>query len=585
MTQKRSKRTGLRFSVLVFLIALAARLLFWQATPDRDWPHSVRFKGDAIVWMDYAQALAADRAFELGLPLRPPANAYLLAALGVESGADVSGAKVVWCLLGALAVTFFFRAALAGFGLAIALVVAAWSSFSTALLTLSTSLNNETPYLFLVGLLLLTARRLVEKRSTGALLAWGGLNGLACLFRVEHLVFFVLGSLWVVFLHRNGSSSRARPRPLTWQAAVVLAAFGSAVLPWHVQAWRAIAEFNEEGVILDPAADAAQRAVEQATRDLLWSTEAEAERAKLPGFARRSATNFVAATVLVRGGSRIDASHFAILDQAFGYRPRPLAAHPFVALYGPLNFYLANREGAPPGFDVRGLDRLPPLEGGIGRYPRVLLGGLPPPDLSFFYPPHVELFNDGYRLGWATILAHPTDAARRVAARLDILWQGASMGWTGYGVPWGLEGPRRAVDLAVPEGRVFNAWRILLLVACAVGLWRLRRSRHLAPWLLLAATKVLATVFFFGYARHGAALVPVVTLLAGSALCRVGRLELVPVRKLLSVAGVVAAIALGTELAHWASPPALEIDGVSITRGDPHPLREHQDRRFTRGIE
>jgi hypothetical protein len=595
--QKQHTTTRKRWlGATVFAVALMARLLFWSASPDEKWPHSAFFKGDAIVWSDYAAALASNEEFELGLPLRPPANAYLLAALGVEGRADAWRVKPVWCLLGALAVLLFFRAAVAGFGLGVGLVVALWSSFSSSMLVLSTSLNNETPYLVLIGLLVLTAQNLAERASSGNRIAWGALNALACLFRAEHLVFFVLGTAWLSLRNSKRIRSKHLIRKLGGQLAPTLAAFVLVLLPWHLHAWKAIADFNTQEVALDPAGEAAQRSVEQATRGLQWTRGAEAARAELPGFARRSAANFVAATVLVRGGQEVDTGDFEILEQAFGYRPQPLSSHPFVALYGPLNFYLANRDGAPAGFDAGGLDRLPTLEGGISRYPRALLAGLPPPDLSFYYPPHVELVTNGYRLGSEWIRSNPGAFAHRALEKLDILWQGAALGWTGYDLPWGMNGTRRAVDLAVPYGTAFGIWRWVLLLACIAGLgsvWRPDRRRSaqamdrsqsaaaaLTPWLLLPATKLVATLLFFGYARHGAALVPIVALLVGFALDRALRFEAQPARGLLVGAAIVAALGLGIESVRWIAPPDLTLDGVSIERGDPHPLGDHLDRQL-----
>ncbi|HEX6202887.1 MAG TPA: hypothetical protein VF100_07785, partial [Thermoanaerobaculia bacterium] len=67
--------------LLVFAVALALRLLFWQATPDRAAPGSAAYAGDAATWMAHAESLASGRRagagrfgasqpFELGLPLR-----------------------------------------------------------------------------------------------------------------------------------------------------------------------------------------------------------------------------------------------------------------------------------------------------------------------------------------------------------------------------------------------------------------------------------------------------------------------------------------------------------------------------------
>ena len=61
--------------VLLFLVALGLRLLFWQATPDAAAPYPAYYKGDAPSWLAYARALQESQVFELGLPLRPPVSA------------------------------------------------------------------------------------------------------------------------------------------------------------------------------------------------------------------------------------------------------------------------------------------------------------------------------------------------------------------------------------------------------------------------------------------------------------------------------------------------------------------------------
>ncbi|MBL8897994.1 MAG: hypothetical protein JNM84_10225, partial [Planctomycetes bacterium] len=75
-------------ALLLFLLALLPRLLFWQATEDRDLAWSLCFVGDAPVWQDQAGALAASEssrdenlARELSLPLRPPAMTWVVSAL------------------------------------------------------------------------------------------------------------------------------------------------------------------------------------------------------------------------------------------------------------------------------------------------------------------------------------------------------------------------------------------------------------------------------------------------------------------------------------------------------------------------
>ena len=55
--------------VLLFLVALGLRLLFWQATPDAAAPYPAYYKGDAPSWLAYARALQESQVFELDLEL------------------------------------------------------------------------------------------------------------------------------------------------------------------------------------------------------------------------------------------------------------------------------------------------------------------------------------------------------------------------------------------------------------------------------------------------------------------------------------------------------------------------------------
>ena len=188
---------------------------------------------------------------------------------------------------------------------------------------------------------------------------------------------------------------------------------------------------------------------------------------------------------------------------------------------------------------------------------------------------------DGYRLGWRWIREAPAAFLRRVAVRLDIAWRGAALGWTGRGVPWGLAGERRAVDLTVPTGAGFALWRALLLGTCLVGAWRGRRAPILHLWLLFAAAKLAAAAGFFGYARHGATLIPVVAALA--ALAAVGpaarAAAAVLSRRALRIAGLVALLGIGVEAQRYLRPPTLLLDGREVGARDPYPLGEHLDRR------
>ena len=85
----------------IFAAALAARLLFWRATADAGWAYSAWFQGDALVWLRYARAIQLDQPFDLGLPIHPPGNAYLIAALWNGQPDGVAFLRLVWAVLGA----------------------------------------------------------------------------------------------------------------------------------------------------------------------------------------------------------------------------------------------------------------------------------------------------------------------------------------------------------------------------------------------------------------------------------------------------------------------------------------------------
>jgi hypothetical protein len=300
----------------------------------------------------------------------------------------------------------------------------------------------------------------------------------------------------------------------------------------------------------------------------------------MPAVARGIAAAFVAETVRHRGGERVRAQDLAILEEAFGYVPRPLARFPFVSSYGPLNFALANHPAATGGFSRAALEDPPPLRGGPQRYPPALIQGVPPPDLALAYPPHLRLLNEGYRVGWAWITADPARFLRLSLAKLRMFWSGAALGLTGYNLPAGFSGTRRAVDMLVPDpGLLERAWAAVLGVGCMAGLVLARAQPALVPWLLFLISRLVPAVLFYGYARHGALAIPVVALLLGLALQRLiaGRAE---PRRVLAALTIAMLAATALEAARYARPPLLTIDGQTMTGGaDPVPPDHHRDQR------
>jgi hypothetical protein len=568
-------------AAVVFAAALALRVLFWLATPGADWPHSAFFKGDAVVWLQHALALERGRPFELDLPLRPPGAAWLIALLWDGRRESIESLRVAWAVQGALIPALMFVALRRAFSPVVAWLAAAAAAASTGLMLLSTTLDNETPYLLLVVLSLLWFEPLRAQPSALRLAAWSVLNGVACLFRVEHVLFYglVLALLLLSWSRAGAQRLASRAASGLVAAALSLACFAGPLLPWHVRAWKAVQRYNTQ-----PPPEEGMAAVHRYTAQLgrvAWDAAARERRERLPAFTRETAAAFIAGTVVHRGARRVADADFAILDEAFGYQPRPMARFPFVAAYGPLNFALANGPRASGGFSRERLREAPRLEGGAQRYPPVLVQGLPPEDLSFTYPPHLRLYNDGYAIGLRWLGDDPAAFARLAARKLTFFWDGAAMGFTGYNLPLGLSGVRRAVDFVVPEGgTIALAWRLLLLAFAAAGLVAGGRRTALHPWLIFLLTKLMVTVAFFGYARQGALAAPVVFLLAALAVERwVLRGPLGgAVRKAHVLGAALLAAAVALEYNRWVAPPQVLIDGTVVTSAaDPVPLDVHRD--------
>jgi hypothetical protein len=577
-----------RTGILLFGLALVLRLLFWQATPDAAWPYSVYYKGDAATWLEWAQAIRESRPFEVGLPIRTPGAAYLIASLWNGEAGGVAALKLIWCLLGALSVGLVYAAVLRSFGHGMALAIGLLCAGSAGLMILTTSLNNETPYLLLLAATLVLWESVRRLERPLLLAFWSSLQAAACLVRAEHLLYFVLllGFLVPYWAYSAKGGDSVGFRTALGRLALSLTVFALTLSPWHVTAWSSIRRFNTEPLSSDPVTEEVQRRVERLLSDTVWSPEALAELEKLPAATRRTARLFVTATEAVRGHERVSSESFEILDQAFGYTPRPIGPYPFVALYGGLNFHLANNSQATGGFNRAPLEELPPLVGGAERYPLALVRGLPPPQLTLTYPPHLQAINDGYRVGWEWILDQPADYLRLAGRKLRIFWSGASLGLGGYGLPLGLSGARRQVDLVVPDGGLLvAAWRLTLLTLLLVGAWLGRRHLALVPWAAFLLSKLAVTLAFFGYARQGASAIPVVALLAcltverlvSRAVSRRSR-ESRAARPHRWMVPAAALLLVAVEAGRWLSRPEVTLDGRGVGAGDPFPTHEHRDR-------
>ena len=542
---------------LIFALALAVHASFRVATPGAEAGFTPFYKGDAPVWRHYADSLQLvwstggrvplQQRFELGLPLRPPGMGYLTAWLGSSAG------LAIWLLAAGLAPLVYLG--VRGLGERVAIFAGCLTAMSSGLVLLGSSINNEVPYLALVLASIVGISRLRERGTALHLVGWSTAQALACLLRVEHALFALLLGIWLV------SGWRSRGVRTVSRVVIASVAFLVVLIPWHVTAWGTIHRFNTDESSVVPS------------RSMLrWDDAARARIATLPGFARGSAYRVVEAIVAHRGGRSVTAADIDILDEAFGGEPEPLG-FPFVALYGPLNFALANHPDAPAGFDRGALTEEPPFEGGLQRYPPMLVAaGRQLETLTFEYLPHVDLVNHGYARGLAWIAADPLAFASRALAKLGRFWTGAAHGFGATAFPVGLGGVRHAVDLVVAEGWWAWTWRVLVLGACLAGVgfaWSRRAAT--APWLFWLATKLVVTIAFFGYARQGASCAPVVAILVALVLDR------------LRVGRTLAAVACGLVLALGAwrvlDPGVVMVDGADASAGDPWPAEQYRERR------
>ncbi len=554
------------FAGALFCGALLLRLMFWSASPDADWAYSIAYKGDAQLWLSYAQALSQGQAFELGLPLRPPGTAYLIAGL-MSLGADsLLSLRLAWLVMGACLPLVLYLALRDGFAERIARIAGVLAAASTSLLVLASSLDAETPYLLLALLSLLGIDKLRRHPRWIHLLLWSAVQALACLIRAEHALLAVLLLLWLTIPWCRASRGSGLCR-----AAASLFSMGLVLLPWQLQAAEAIDRFNTSAV------------QELRAPEIPWEQPAREQLMALPAFCRQSAQGFVSACVRHRGGERVRAEDLRILQDAYGWTPAALGRYPFVALYGPLNFYLANNPLADVGFSRAALASPPQLAGGADAYDPLWLRNLPlNGELAFEYPPHLAMLSHGYAMGGAWILAHPVDFLARAVLKLERFWRGAAHGFGGYAQPIGLSGMRHRVDLVVAEGIVPAAFRLLLLLAVLLGVLSLRRRPAAWPLFLWLLSKLLISALFFGYARQGALVVPAVALFLALAwedriwprLGEIGR------KRATHLGMLLIAWLFWSEGWRWLRPPEIRIDGREVMAVDPWPVALQENRRL-----
>lgn len=489
-------------ALVLFAFGLALRVLFVLATPDGGAGWHVGFQGDAPVWQRLAHGVAHGIAEdELRLPWRPPGMQWLVALLWDGDPATVWPLRGLMLALGAAVGPLLWWLLRGRLSAGPALLAATLCTLATNLLLLASGLHVETVYLPLVLATLLDQRRLAERPGAVVALRWGVAHGALCLLRAEHALT-ALALLLLLVLRRT--EGRARTMLLAFAGAAAV------LTPWQLHANRLVAAYNAGAPELPPA-------------PLPWDPEAIAALRRLPSFQQVPVHAFVTDTVRVRGGTRVRAADLDVVHEAYGCRPGPLRPA-FVAIYGGLNFWLANTPESDGGFSRAALDRPPPLAGGDARYPPGLRGVLPRGGtLALSYPPHLDAVVHGHARGLAELAADPWGSARRVLQKAWHTVEGATGGVGGYALPIGLSGLRRPVDFVTATGWWPAAWRVAVIVVAAIGWWRLRRETAIQPLLVFAATRALIGLVWFGYARNGALLLPAVAIGVAAALPAAGR--------------------------------------------------------------
>lgn len=542
-------------TALLFLVAFLLRLLFLTASVDATWTYSMLYEGDAELWQDYADARAAGHPFaaELGLPLRPPGMARVIVVLRGLGIVSPLAQKLAFAFLGALTVALVHRFLRRPLGEGCAMWAASLVAIAHGLLVLSASLNNETPYLLLAVLSIGWTTRLARRVRPLELAVFSALQGLVCLVRVEHVLFASLAVLWCVIHPARTQAAWGRFFRRVGELTLAAFCFFLVILPWQLEAREAVDQFEHAG-------EASPR------RMLVWSDGAEARLRAMPVFVRSSAVAFLEAAVRHRGRRTVERQDVEIIREAYGALPEGLPRTFLIALYGPLNFHLANGPWSDGAFTLAGLSEPPPLVGRRQDYPPGT--GQVPATLTLVYPPHLQALNHGYLLGLTWMLQNPFDALVLFAKKLNLTFAGATLGFGGDSLPLGASGWRRPVDLVVPKDSVLVlTWRLGWLGLVLLGIVVSFRRAVLAPWLLFLGARLLVAIAFFGYARQGALLVPVCALYAVLAFAWLLRRRTVP--HPVAWAAIVLLVFLGLEGARWSRSPRYVVDGTPVVDVDP----------------
>jgi len=509
-----SNRVDWLIAAGVLALAMLVRLTFLFSSPDRAWPHSIWYEGDAPEWVHFASALNQGRDYEFNLPMRSPAVAYLLHWMSPKTGpggaldGPFTPFKIWWCGLSAIACALSYLAFRCSFDRRISAIGAGLCVFSFGSYITATSLNNETLYTFLISIIaLLTFKWLAHPRWWIAA-ALGLAHGLAMLVRAEHLLLLIMsiGYMSLPIVSRVARSS-ASPLMANSQSAaaglatIVVVAIATC-LPWSIRGSLATQRFNAVSAEA-PDYDRVQPR---------WTPEARAMIESLPAFARQGNFQFITYLASQARKSTVTVEDVnAFFNHRFGYVPEPLPSWTLLSLKGPLDFALAND----------------PRSG--GEFSKIALATRddPDPSVSFGRPDHLRIINHGYEVGFNSIRSDIPAWLNLVGLKLIHFMDGVTLGFTAHNAPVGREGLRRPIDLMTtppeqsqPIGRrvVAWSWRFIVVGLLATGLALSAIRRTGGFWMTIILSKLVVTILFYGYARQAVSILPAFFIFVGVAL-------------------------------------------------------------------
>ena len=510
---RRLQRVDVAIAAAIFVIALTLRLIYLSHAPDRDWPYSANYQGDAVEWVEYATALDEGRPFEFDLPLRSPAVGYVLHWLhpggGVIHG-PFWGFKALWCCISALMCGLAYVAFVRSAGRRVALIAAAMCVFSFGSYVTATSLNNEALYTFLLMAIVLGWQQLIRTPRIAIAIVVGALHGIATLVRQEHTLFMLMmvavaaWEFWRPHSHISEAGGRKHiSLHVAWSniccLGLVLIASVLVCLPWSIHGHRAIQRFNTT-TSDNPDYDHFQAQ---------WTPEARGYIESMPAFARKGNASFIDGYVIAGGHRIVTAQEIDTFfkDVFGGYVPKPISPWVLVSMRGPLDFALANHKNAGGGFSKAALIRSNEND------PALILGR----------PDHLRLVNEGYSIGFASITGDFSQWISNVGAKLSNFSDGITLGFTGANLPIGRGGVRRPVDVISAEPGDAIAWRAFVLMLTALGVGVAIARRIGAIWLTMIAYKIIVTIFFYGYARQAVSILPAFFFFQAVAIEQIGR--------------------------------------------------------------